>query len=63
MIKNNTPAIRAPFCAALRGTPHLQEGKLGKFNASGEIELATSADDAFGVICDPDGYTPPWLAT
>jgi len=56
MIVNNIPAIRAPYCAALKGEPHLHEGKMGKLNAEGEIELATSADDAFGVICDPDSY-------
>ncbi len=54
MITNHTPAIRAPYAAALKGQPHIHEGKLGKLNAAGEIELATSADDAFGIICDPD---------
>lgn len=54
MITNHTPAIRARYAAALKSQPHLHEGKLGKLNADGEIELATSADDAFGIICDPD---------
>lgn len=51
---NHTPAIRAPYAAALKSQPHLHEGKLGKLNAAGEIELATSAEEAFGIICDPD---------
>ena len=57
MITNHTPAIRARYAAALKSQPHLHEGKLGKLNADGEIELATSADDAFGIICDPDSMT------
>ena len=54
MITNHTPQVRAPYAAGLASTPHLHEGKLGKLNAAGEIELATSADDAMGIICDPD---------
>ena len=57
MITNHTPAIRARYAAALKSQPHLHEGKLGKLNADGEIELATSADDAFGIICAPDSLT------
>ena len=57
MITNHTPAIRARYAAALKSQPHLHEGKLGKLNADGELELATSADDAFGIICAPDSLT------
>ena len=37
MITNHTPAIRAPYAAALKSQPHIHEGKLGKLNAAGEI--------------------------
>ncbi|MBQ4593035.1 MAG: hypothetical protein IJA81_00220 [Akkermansia sp.] len=56
MITKNTPTFRAPYSNTLAATPHLHEGKMGKLNAAGEIELATSDADAFGVISDPDSY-------
>ena len=56
MITKNTPTFRAPYSKTLAATPHLHEGKMGKLNAAGEIELATTAAEAFGVISDPDSY-------
>ena len=56
MITKNTPTFRAPYSTTLAATPHLHEGKMGKLNAAGEIELATTPAEAFGVISDPDSY-------
>lgn len=56
MIINPIPRIRAPYAPALAATPHLHEGKFAKLNASGQIELAASPEDAQGVITEPDSY-------
>ena len=53
-IINNIPRIRANYAAALQATPHLHEGKFAKLDATGCIALATSAEDALGVITEPD---------
>lgn len=54
MITNPIPRIRAPYAPALAANPHLHEGKFAKLNAAGQIELAASADEAQGIITEPD---------
>ncbi|OCA02314.1 hypothetical protein [Akkermansia glycaniphila] len=54
MIVQDIPRFRANYTAELRPTGHLHEGKFGKFTASGEIALATSSSDIFGIISEPD---------
>lgn len=56
MITNTIPILHRKLAAAIAATPHLQEGKLAKLDASGNIALATSADDYIGVICSPDSH-------
>lgn len=56
MIINPIPRIRAPFAPALAATPHLHEGKFAKLNAAGQMELASSPEEAQGIITEPDSY-------
>lgn len=57
MITNEIPVIRAEFGEAIKATPHLQEGRFAKLDSSGKLVLATSADEALGVICNPDSQS------
>lgn len=54
MIVNPIPRVRAPYAPSLAATPHLHEGKFARLNASGQIELAASAEEVQGVITEPD---------
>ena len=56
MIVNPIPRIRAPYAPALAATPHLHEGKFARLNANGQIELASSAEEAQGIITEPDSF-------
>lgn len=57
MITNQNPVIHADFSDALKATPHLQDGKFGKIDSTGKIALATNADEAVGIILNPDSHT------
>ena len=56
MITNQNPVLHADFSDTLKATPHLQEGKFGKLDINGKLALAATADEALGIICNPDGH-------
>ena len=53
-IINTIPRVRANYAVTLQDSPHMHEGKFAKLDASGCIVLATGAEDALGVITEPD---------